>query len=219
VSCGYRFASSLKIDGTLWTWGLNSYNKLGLGDASNRYSPVQVGTLSNWAQISCGYDHTCVLNNNNFVWDFGRNLFGQLGNNTTTNFISPTLLIHTTLATNWSKITSGLNHTLAIRADGFLFSWGNNSFGQLGVSDVTHRSSIVQIGSANNWAQIACGQVHSVAINSQGFLYSWGNNSFAQLGQPAIPISINVSTPIQVGSLSNYSNVFCTNFTTLANLK
>ena len=219
ISNGLTYIAAIKTDNTLWAWGGNANGQLGLSNITDRYSPVQVGALSNWAQISCGYDHACALDGNNFVWNFGRNLFGQLGNNTTTNFISPTLLIHTTLATNWSKITSGLNHTLAIRTDGFLFSWGNNSFGQLGVSDVTHRSSIVQIGSANNWAQIACGQVHSVAINSQGFLYAWGNNSYAQLGQPAIPISINVSTPIQVGSLSNYSNVFCTNFTTLANLK
>jgi alpha-tubulin suppressor-like RCC1 family protein len=220
VACSYVHTSAIKTDGTLWTWGRNSLGQLGTSFNTNSSSPIQVGTQSNWTSISTGYHFTQALNSDNVLWNFGYNQSGALGNNTfNVNFVTPTRLTFSSVATNWSKITSGLNHTLAIKTDNTLWSWGNNSFGQLGLSDVTHRSSIVQIGLANNWAQIACGQVHSVAINSQGFLYSWGNNSYAQLGQPAIPISINVSTPIQVGSLSNYSNVFCTNFTTLANLK
>jgi alpha-tubulin suppressor-like RCC1 family protein len=224
VSCGYSHTAAIKTDGTIWSWGRNNNGQLGQFNTTDRSSPVQITfnliSPNNWTSISTGFNFTQVINSDNFIWNCGYNTQGQLGNNSTSNRSFLAQLTGTSaIATNWSKITSGLNYTLAIKTDGTLWSWGNNSFGQLGVSDVTHRSSIVQIGSANNWAQIACGQVHSVAINSQGFLYSWGNNSFAQLGQPAIPISINVSTPIQVGSLSNYSTVFCTNFTTLANLK
>jgi len=47
---------AVKSDGTLWTWGSNAYGALGLGDTTNRSSPVQVGSLTNWKWvISIGY--------------------------------------------------------------------------------------------------------------------------------------------------------------------
>jgi len=49
-----RSAIALKTDGTLWAWGLNSRGQLGLGDRTNRSSPVQIGTLTSWVSGSCG---------------------------------------------------------------------------------------------------------------------------------------------------------------------
>ena len=50
---GRGFSSAIKTDGTLWTWGDNT--ALGLGDATNRSSPVQVGALTTWISVSlCG---------------------------------------------------------------------------------------------------------------------------------------------------------------------
>jgi alpha-tubulin suppressor-like RCC1 family protein len=47
---------------TLFTWGNNFLGQLGLGDTTNRSSPVQVGALTNWAQVSAGNTHTaCVI--------------------------------------------------------------------------------------------------------------------------------------------------------------
>jgi alpha-tubulin suppressor-like RCC1 family protein len=48
------FTASVKTDGTLWTWGLNTSGQLGLGDALNRSSPVQVGALTSWYEVSSG---------------------------------------------------------------------------------------------------------------------------------------------------------------------
>ena len=44
-----------ELDGTLWAWGRNNYGELGLGDATNRSSPVQVGALTDWSAIGAGY--------------------------------------------------------------------------------------------------------------------------------------------------------------------
>jgi alpha-tubulin suppressor-like RCC1 family protein len=58
VSMGFSpvsgFTASVKTDGTLWTWGLNTSGQLGLGDALNRSSPVQVGALTSWYEVSSG---------------------------------------------------------------------------------------------------------------------------------------------------------------------
>jgi alpha-tubulin suppressor-like RCC1 family protein len=44
-------SASIKTDGSLWTWGSNSFGGLGLGDTTNRSSPVQVGTRTAWANV------------------------------------------------------------------------------------------------------------------------------------------------------------------------
>ena len=59
-----------------------------------------------------------------------------------------------------------------------LFSWGNNSQGQLGLGNITNYSSPKQVGSLTTWSKIAMG-IHSilpysVATKTDGTLWSWG---------------------------------------------
>jgi hypothetical protein len=90
----------------------------------------------------------------------------------------------------------------AIQSNGTLWSWGNNSWGQLGLNDVTHRSSPVQVGALSVWTQIACGYFNAFAVTSLGTLWSWGINSFGQLGSSN---TTHRSSPVQVGALSTWT--------------
>ena len=74
-----NFMIATKTDGTLWSCGYNAQGKLGLGDTTTRYSPVQVGTLSNWSQISCGTIFAVGLKTDGTLWSWGHNNNGQLG--------------------------------------------------------------------------------------------------------------------------------------------
>ena len=47
----------------LWSWGRNSYGQLGLGDVTNRSSPVHVGSLTTWSGVSGGAFHSLALQN------------------------------------------------------------------------------------------------------------------------------------------------------------
>ena len=51
----YSFAN-LKTDGTIWACGRNTTGELGDGTATNRSSPVQMGTLSTWVNVARGSD-------------------------------------------------------------------------------------------------------------------------------------------------------------------
>ena len=126
--------------------------------------------------------------------------------------------IQVAATSDWSSVAAGLNYGLAVKTDNSLWAWGNNSYGQLGVLDFTHRSSLIQVGSLNNWSQVAAGQYHSLAIKTDGTLWSWGNNSFGQLGNDTYYLSTNYSSPAQVGTINRYVSVYAMNFTTLANL-
>ena len=87
---------------------------------------------------------------------------------------------------------------------GYLFGWGRNNSGQLGLNNTTNYSSPVQVGSLITWSAIECGDVSTYAIKTDGTLWSWGFNSEGGLGQGNIT---NYSSPKQIGALTSWSKI------------
>ena len=101
-----------------------------------------------------------------YFYSWGVNADGQLGLGNTTSRSSP---VQVGALTNWSRVIAGYNHSLAVKTDGTLWSWGLNArlsggTGQLGLGDIVHRSSPVQVGALTNWSQAAAGTDHSLAV-------------------------------------------------------
>ena len=48
-----NFFLMLKTDGTMWSMGYNNYGQLGDGSTTQRESPVQIGSATNWIAIDC----------------------------------------------------------------------------------------------------------------------------------------------------------------------
>ena len=103
--------------------------------------------------------------------------------------------------------------TALFSADNNLWTWGNNSFGQLGLNTTANYSSPNQVGTTNVWSTTSCGSTHTLSIQSNGTLWAWGNNSYGQLGQGN---NTHYSSPVQVGTISRYITVYAMNYTTLA---
>jgi alpha-tubulin suppressor-like RCC1 family protein len=61
VTHGGFHSTSIKTDGTLWTWGVGDSGPLGLGGVTSRSSPVQVGSLTNWKQAAVGEQFSLVI--------------------------------------------------------------------------------------------------------------------------------------------------------------
>jgi len=97
----------------------------------------------------------------------------------------------------WTNISTGAYHSLAIKADGTLWSWGNNEDGQLGIGTNIDTNIAVQIGTASNWVKIATTANSSYAIKADGTLWAWGENFYGQLG---IGSNVNSNVPLQVGT-------------------
>lgn len=104
----------------------------------------------------------------------------------------------------WSKISAGFNHTSGVKSDGTLWTWGQNTHGQLGDNTVSHRSSPVQIGSDYNWSYVTTGDYYTIAIKTDGTLWAWGQNTYGELGQSD---TVSRSSPVQIGTLANWSKV------------
>jgi alpha-tubulin suppressor-like RCC1 family protein len=97
----------------------------------------------------------------------------------------------------WLKIKSGAEYTIALKNDGTLWSWGDNQYGQLGLGDNIIRNTPTKIGNETDWAELSCGGYHVLALKNDGSLWTWGLNSFKQLGNNS---SVNSNIPILVSS-------------------
>jgi alpha-tubulin suppressor-like RCC1 family protein len=150
VSAGSNRSAAIKTDGTLWIWGSQVDN----GNSS--YTPITTALGgNNWKSVSLGYEHYAAIKTDGTLWCWGRNNNGQLGVNSTTFALYDPV---TTLAggTNWKSVACGSSHTIAIKTDGTLWTWGLNSSGQLGINDIIQRlTPITTILGGNNWKSVS----------------------------------------------------------------
>jgi len=192
ISATNNHTLAIRTDGTLWTWGSNAQNQLGIIDTNSRSSAVRIGFDSDWARVFTTDFSSFAIKSNGTLWAWGYNNNGQLGFGDQVQRTTPVQL-----GTNlWKEVaeTNG-NFTGMIRTDGTLWMVGANFDGQLGDAGAT-RSSPTQLGT-NLWKKIIGGNNYSVAIRSDGTLWAWGNNSFGQLGQSNLT---HRSSPVQIGS-------------------
>ena len=182
VSCGFQHTAAIKTDGTLWTWGINTFGQLGDNTTTRRSTPVTTFLgENNWKQVSGGGSHTVAIKTDGTLWTWGYNAFGQLGINATTTRTTPVQVFGS--ATNWKQVSGGGSHTVAIKTDGTLWTWGYNYNGQLGINATTQRNTpVTTFLGGSDWKQVAAGGNHTLAIKTDGTLWTWGYNVVGQLG-------------------------------------
>ncbi len=108
---------------------------------------------------------------------------------------------------NWSSLSIGNSFALAVKDDGTLWAWGYNNYGRLGLDNTTHYSSPVQVGTDTDWEFASAGAYSSNAIKTDGTLWAWGYNLNGRLGLGDGSPSNNYSSPVQVGTDTNWSSV------------
>ena len=86
----------------------------------------------------------------------------------------------------------------------FLWAWGDNTNGKLGLGDTVKRSSPVQVGALGTWSNASMSKGSSAAITITGNLFTWGYNNSGKLGNGN---TTNYSSPKQVGALTTWSTV------------
>jgi hypothetical protein len=184
VACGNYQTAAIKTDGTLWTWGRGFFGVLGDNTTTDKLTPVTTfagGT--NWKQVSCNSNFTAAIKTDGTLWTWGNNASAQLGTNDTNNRTTPV----TTFAggTNWKQIVCVTFGIAAIKTDGTLWSWGDNTYGQLGINaagtTLGRSTPVTTFVGGTNWKQVSGGH-HTAAIKTDGTLWTWGRNGYAQLG-------------------------------------
>ena len=208
VSCAFdNFTAAVKSDGTLWTWGANSYGQLGINNTTSIYSPVTTaGGGTNWKQVSAGSKFTAAIKTDGTLWTWGYGYNWQLGSNNISVRSSPGMVAGG--GTDWAQVSAGITHTAAVKTDGTLWTWGTSSEGGIGANALFSRSSPGTVaGGGTTWKQVSAGGYLVAAIKTDGTLWTWGANWFGQLGNGT---TSNRSSPNStVGGGTDWSSVSC----------
>lgn len=101
-------------------------------------------------------------------------------------------------AAGFVDVSLGIGHTCALRGDGVLFCWGDNTFGQLGVEGAAGAEP-VRVGEADDrFLQVDAGHFHTCALrwtDRGGEPWCWGLNAHGQLGDDS---QLDRATPVRV---------------------
>ena len=216
-------AFAIKTDGTLWSWGYNDRGQLGINLQVKVSSPMQVGSPGETAWAYAGTcrpytGNTNAVKTDGTLWAWGFNLYGPLGLNQASpvNISSPTQVgTDTTWSTDESKMGRGFYHQTAIKTDGSMWVWGYNMYGELGLNapNYAYKSSPTQLGTDATWAKAANYDSSTTAIKTDGSLWVWGYNGYGQLGLNTGGPTIRHSSPVQVGTATDWSQVSMTGST------
>ena len=183
VGGGYMSANAIKTDGTLWMWGRNNEGQLGLDNKTEYSSPVQVpGTQWDRIYQRGYYGSSCFASKTDgTLWVWGSNYAGNLGLNNKVDYSSPVQLPGTQWDCDLRKISVD-SCAAALKTDGTLWMWGQDTDGQLGQETTgVDLSSPTQVP-GTQWATVNVSEP-VMATKTDGTAWVWGDNEFGALGQ------------------------------------
>ena len=209
-----------KTDGTLWSWGYGGFaGFIGENARVNRSSPVQVGSATDWdtadGKCNLGNRMWMAVKTNGELWACGNNNEGTFGNgksNADTGFpVSSPVQVGSD--TTWNTVISRSAYwTAAGKTDGTLWVFGG-AVGTRGVDGTNGAIAAATVSSpvqvpGTTWVTDKGGWYASqgamAAIKTDGTLWSWGNGTYGQLAQNS---NTEYSSPIQIGSQSNWNKI------------
>jgi RHS repeat-associated protein len=194
--------------GRVWVWGSNGSGQLGRGNTSplTRAQPVLLNAtteLTHALEISGGGSHTAIVrweadnpDLDGTVWSCGNQSSGRLGNGLTgsgdVTYPVKAIKVGGAPLTGIRQVSAGPSHTLALDADGHVWAWGDNSYGQLGDGGTTDNGHARLVLGANgtgtleNIVMVTAGgestNGRSMALAGDGTIWVWGRNNEGQLG-------------------------------------
>ena len=203
----------------LWGSGRNGRGQLGDNTTVNKTSPITIGSNTfTWSSIApvvtgTGLDNggCLAIRRDGTLWAWGEDVTGVLGLNDSGIGLGPYRSSPTQVGANnnWSFISVGYDSSqpeafsAAITRDGYLYTWGKNSYGQLGSGNTLDRSSPTQVGSNSNWRHVSCSYRTTLAIKTDGTLWAWGDSTTSLVNVSGI----HRSSPTQIGTSTDWKTV------------
>jgi len=207
-SAGYYHTLIVKTDGTLWGAGYNDWSGLGVGTSVFSYNTFQqeATKATNWASVTATYYNSFAIKTNGTLWSAGTNIEGQTGLGTPASLGANETDTFTQVGTdtNWKAVAGGVYHTLGLKTNGELWSWGHNNNGRLGLGTTGGIQYTPQQIPGTTWASIGATNEASSALKADGSLWTWGYNAYGKLG---IGTTTDVNIPTKVGTENTWVSI------------
>ena len=154
--------------------------------------------------VAAGESHALALDDAGQVYAWGSNRRGQLGHATNAGTETPNVTPTRLGLAGIVSIGAGTSHSVAVAVDGTVYTWGDNSFGQLndaGVSGWRSAPTAAVNGSlaGKTVVGVSCGAFHTVAVCDDGTTHACGDSSSGQAGASS-GSTLDAMTEMQVGA-------------------
>ncbi|MBI2982013.1 MAG: hypothetical protein HYY44_06970, partial [Deltaproteobacteria bacterium] len=193
VSLGLNHAAGIRLvagQRQLFVWGKNDAKQLGLpapnGNKQVVKQPTQVPDISGtqWMKVFAGNRFTLAITGDGRLFAWGNNEHGQLGLGSGTVGTNVATPMQVGGATNWASVAPGGGHVVVLNSGKELFTWGDNTHGQLGTGTT---GGIVDSPPASpllsNVKSITASWNSSFAVKGDNTVLSWGSNFKSALGR------------------------------------
>jgi alpha-tubulin suppressor-like RCC1 family protein len=188
--------------GAVYAWGNNTNGQLGDGTTNPSPTPIAVPGLSGIVNVVAGGGSgsapgfSLAVRSDGVVFAWGYNNDGELGLGNT----SPGPKVPTQIPSfpNVLSVAAGQQFAVALKKDGTVWAWGDNSHGQLGKGDNFPSSSPLQVPGPSSIVKVVAGGFHVLALRADGAVFAWGLNSSGQIGNNS---QIDSLVPVQVTGL------------------
>lgn len=155
----------------------------------------ELATSTDVSMLAAGAHHVLAIDGNHDVLAWGDDSKGQLGAPGPASNDPIAVPIPRGTTRGFVAVAASADRSFALRSDGTVWAWGDNTSGNLGTGTTTTPAEPTQVASLTDVIAIAAGERHCLAQDSRGAVWGWGENGNGQLG---IPASTVVTTPVVV---------------------
>lgn len=174
IQAGDHCSFARAVDGTVWSWGSNSYGVLGVGMTGGvSTAPIMVPGITNAVSISCAYYTVAVLMANGTVKTWGRNDWGNLGNGTAGTSSHSSVPVNFGTVNTAVAIADSGAQTWAVLANGQVMAAGNA---------ISSNPSNMSPGSFQALRTARGAWNYAFAIDAAGALRCIGEDDYGQRG-------------------------------------
>jgi len=197
LASGFQYNCAIGTNEQVYCWGRNDSGQLGLGNTTNRTTPVQIVLPGvSFSEVACGSASTCAVSTTGAVYCWGRNDTYQLGLGDTTVRLLPALRSEPAGVT-MSRVALGGGHGCAASTTGRLWCWGFNNDGQVGDGTTTNSTTPLEIAMPGNRLVrgLAAGTYATCVRLEPDQLACWGANGLGQFGTTDLKVLAPVLVP------------------------
>ncbi len=183
---------AVKADGTVWAWGWNNHGQLGHDtsaspcpvplDMTCSNVPVQVVGVTNPLTVTGGGFFSLALMPDHTLLAWGQGSLGELGNGASSDSATP---VHVSnVLSNVVQVSAGWHHAVALTADGSVWAWGDNTYGEIGngTASTTGVNVPYRVAGLSHAVAVSAGDGHTSALTVDGTVWKWGKNDVGELG-------------------------------------
>ena len=184
----------------VYAWGNGKFGNLGNGSDDYEALPYNVKQLNNKGivKVQCGEWFCLALSANGTLYGWGKWSRSRFGMTSPNDMITTPVVIP--LKIKVKSFACGYWHSLLIWNSGFVYSWGDNKKGALGLAHTDNVSEFTKISDFENVEKVAAGSGFSLFVNTDGNLFSWGwktANGQSKKGDVTVPTEIkSIEEPV-----------------------